>query len=218
MPVTTCDAVVVGAGPNGLVAANAPRRRRLGRRARRGAGRGRRGGAQRRERGAGLRHRPVQRLLPAGRGQPGDPRPRTSSSTASPGAMPPTWWPTPSPTAGAPCSAARRATPHPAWTAHHAGDGDAWLRMVAGWDRIRDPLLDALFTPFPPVRPGAAPAAALGSGRHPRPRPARPALGAPPGPGGVRQRGGAGRCSAATRCTATCPRTARAARCSAGCS
>lgn len=34
------------------------------------------------------------------------------------------------------------------------GDGDAWLRMVAGWDRVRDPLLDALFTPFPPVRPG----------------------------------------------------------------
>ena len=38
---------------------------------------------------------------------------------------------------------------------HHAGDGDAWLRMVAGWDRVRDPLLDALFTPFPPVRAGA---------------------------------------------------------------
>jgi phytoene dehydrogenase-like protein len=33
------------------------------------------------------------------------------------------------------------------------GDGDAWLRMVSGWDRIRDPFLDALFTPFPPVRP-----------------------------------------------------------------
>ncbi len=37
---------------------------------------------------------------------------------------------------------------------HHDGDGAAWLRMVAGWDRIRDPLLDALFTPFPPVRSG----------------------------------------------------------------
>jgi phytoene dehydrogenase-like protein len=31
------------------------------------------------------------------------------------------------------------------------GDGDAWLELVRGWDRIRDPLLDALFTPFPPV-------------------------------------------------------------------
>jgi len=38
---------------------------------------------------------------------------------------------------------------------HHRGDGEAWLRMVAGWDRVRDPLLDALFTPFPPVRSGA---------------------------------------------------------------
>lgn len=37
--------------------------------------------------------------------------------------------------------------------AEHAGDGDAWLRMVAGWDRVRDPLLDALFTPLPAARP-----------------------------------------------------------------
>ncbi|WP_377644873.1 phytoene desaturase family protein [Oryzobacter terrae] len=43
-----------------------------------------------------------------------------------------------------------------------AGDGEAWLRMVAGWDRIRDPLLDALFTPFPPVRAGARMARRLG--------------------------------------------------------
>jgi phytoene dehydrogenase-like protein len=35
-----------------------------------------------------------------------------------------------------------------------AGDGDAWLEMFAQWRRIRDPLLDALFTPFPPVRSG----------------------------------------------------------------
>jgi phytoene dehydrogenase-like protein len=33
------------------------------------------------------------------------------------------------------------------------GDGDAWLRMFAGWERVRGPVLDALFTPFPPVRP-----------------------------------------------------------------
>ncbi|WP_235950375.1 phytoene desaturase family protein [Phycicoccus flavus] len=38
--------------------------------------------------------------------------------------------------------------------AQAAGDGDAWLRMVAGWDAVRDPLLDLLFTPFPPVRAG----------------------------------------------------------------
>lgn len=35
--------------------------------------------------------------------------------------------------------------------AESPGDGAAWLELVHGWDRIRDPLLDALFTPFPPV-------------------------------------------------------------------
>ena len=43
-----------------------------------------------------------------------------------------------------------------------AGDGEAWLRMVAGWQRIRDPFLDALFTPFPPLRAGARMARRLG--------------------------------------------------------
>lgn len=32
------------------------------------------------------------------------------------------------------------------------GDGDAWLAMVDAWCRVRDPLLDALFTPIPPIR------------------------------------------------------------------
>jgi phytoene dehydrogenase-like protein len=36
------------------------------------------------------------------------------------------------------------------------GDGDAWAAMAADWQRIRDPLLDALFTPFPPVRSALA--------------------------------------------------------------
>jgi phytoene dehydrogenase-like protein len=35
------------------------------------------------------------------------------------------------------------------------GDGDAWLALFAQWQRLRDPLLQALFTPFPPVRSGA---------------------------------------------------------------
>lgn len=34
------------------------------------------------------------------------------------------------------------------------GDGAAWLELCESWQRIRDPLLDALFTPFPPVRSG----------------------------------------------------------------
>lgn len=33
-----------------------------------------------------------------------------------------------------------------------AGDGQAWLDLFEGWRRVRDPLLDALFTPFPPMR------------------------------------------------------------------
>ena len=35
------------------------------------------------------------------------------------------------------------------------GDGDAWRALAAEWDRLRDPLLEALLRPFPPVR-GAA--------------------------------------------------------------
>ena len=33
-----------------------------------------------------------------------------------------------------------------------AGDGAAWTELVAQWADLRDPLLDALFTPFPPIR------------------------------------------------------------------
>jgi phytoene dehydrogenase-like protein len=35
------------------------------------------------------------------------------------------------------------------------GDGDAWRRLYALWERLTPPLLDALFRPFPPV-PAAA--------------------------------------------------------------
>jgi phytoene dehydrogenase-like protein len=36
--------------------------------------------------------------------------------------------------------------------AEHPGDGDTWLRLVEHYRRIREPLLDALFSPFPPLR------------------------------------------------------------------
>lgn len=39
--------------------------------------------------------------------------------------------------------------------ADHPGDGDAWIRLFEHWLRIRDPMLDALFSPFPPVKAGA---------------------------------------------------------------
>lgn len=37
----------------------------------------------------------------------------------------------------------------------HPGDGDAWLDLCAEWDRIGDHIVKALLTPFPPVRAGA---------------------------------------------------------------
>jgi phytoene dehydrogenase-like protein len=44
------------------------------------------------------------------------------------------------------------------------GDGEAWRDVYARWQRIRDPLVDALFGgPFPPLRAGARLAGALRS-------------------------------------------------------
>jgi len=38
----------------------------------------------------------------------------------------------------------------------HPGDGEAWLAMVDEWRRLREPILRALFTPFPPLGAGVA--------------------------------------------------------------
>lgn len=43
-----------------------------------------------------------------------------------------------------------------------AGDGDRWLELFAQWTQVRDGLLDALFTPFPPIRAGLRLLQALG--------------------------------------------------------
>lgn len=43
-----------------------------------------------------------------------------------------------------------------------AGDGAAWRELVTAFRRIREPLLGALFTPFPPVRSAARLGARLG--------------------------------------------------------
>ena len=37
--------------------------------------------------------------------------------------------------------------------AAYPGDGEAWLELCGIWDRIGDQLVDGLLTPFPPVRP-----------------------------------------------------------------
>ena len=44
---------------------------------------------------------------------------------------------------------------------HHSGDGEAWLELCAEWDRIGPHLVGALLTPFPPVRHGLGTLAAL---------------------------------------------------------
>jgi phytoene dehydrogenase-like protein len=38
----------------------------------------------------------------------------------------------------------------------HAGDGQAWLDLCTTWDRVGDALVGAVTTPFPPVRSGAS--------------------------------------------------------------
>ena len=48
------------------------------------------------------------------------------------------------------------------------GDGDAWLELYDVWERIGDALLDAIVTPFPPVRAGARIAVGLGRGERAR--------------------------------------------------
>jgi phytoene dehydrogenase-like protein len=46
--------------------------------------------------------------------------------------------------------------------AFHQSDGDAWLRLTAQWERIGDRLIGVLLRPFPPVRSAAGLARALG--------------------------------------------------------
>ncbi len=43
-----------------------------------------------------------------------------------------------------------------------SGDGDRWRDVIADWQRAGGPFLDALFTPFPPIAPAARLARALG--------------------------------------------------------
>ena len=42
------------------------------------------------------------------------------------------------------------------------GDGDAWRGLYGKWERVGGPLIDALLSPFPPVRAGTRLAARLG--------------------------------------------------------
>ncbi|MEU1019178.1 NAD(P)/FAD-dependent oxidoreductase [Streptomyces sp. NPDC005898] len=44
------------------------------------------------------------------------------------------------------------------------GDGQGWERLYDLWERLREPLVDALFTPFPPVRSALSLAARVRAG------------------------------------------------------
>jgi phytoene dehydrogenase-like protein len=46
-----------------------------------------------------------------------------------------------------------------------AGDGDAWRGWVRRWQEVEQPALDALLRPFPPVRPALSMARRLGAAR-----------------------------------------------------
>ncbi|CAN5814677.1 NAD(P)/FAD-dependent oxidoreductase [soil metagenome] len=46
------------------------------------------------------------------------------------------------------------------------GDGDAWRALYRRWLAVAEPILDSLLRPFPPVRPGARLAAAIGGPRR----------------------------------------------------
>lgn len=47
--------------------------------------------------------------------------------------------------------------------ASHPGDGEAWLRLFSGWRRVKEPLLEALLRGWPPVGAGARLARVLGA-------------------------------------------------------
>ncbi|WP_409484231.1 phytoene desaturase family protein [Arsenicicoccus dermatophilus] len=51
--------------------------------------------------------------------------------------------------------------------AEHPGDGQTWLRMVHQWESIREPLLASLLTAWPPVRPIPALLAGIGAAQLP---------------------------------------------------
>ena len=64
------------------------------------------------------------------------------------------WWVTPTAhqTTMHRSSTAIRRAPPTSWNCAIRGDGAKWWRVVQLWDRIKGALLDALFSPFPPIR------------------------------------------------------------------
>ena len=157
------DAVVIGAGPNGLVAANLL------------ADRGWSVTVLEEQPEPGGAVRSAETLLPgfvtdlfSGFYPLAAVSPviatSTSNSMGCGGAVHRSCWPTPAPDGS--CAVISRDVDETAASldAFAAGDGNAWRRLYGLWTRLQDPLLGALFTPFPPVRHGLRLLARLGAG------------------------------------------------------
>ena len=211
------DAVVIGAGPNGLVAANALAdagwdvllveavRTRRGRRPQRHRHRSR------------VRHRPVQRVLPARRGQPGDPRPGPGAARPDLVHGRPTSWRTRCTTGAPRCFTRPRRTPRPGWRSSPGRRGRL-DRMFAGLAPHPRPAPRRPVHPDPSRRALRRQAARRGERRTPST--SRGSACCPVRRLGREEfRGEEARMllTRATRCTATSRRTPPAAPCSAGC-
>ncbi len=112
-----------------------------------------------------VRHRPVQRLLPARRRQPGHPRPPPRASTGSPGARAPDVLAHALPDGRAAVLRGSAADTAAGLDACAAGDGDAWLRMVGGLGPHPRPVARRPVHALPAGAPGDAAAATLGASR-----------------------------------------------------
>ena len=168
MPVT--DAVVIGSGPNGLVAANLL--------ADRGwevtvlEAQNAPGGAVRSDSEVhpGFVHDTFSLVLPAGGGLAHRPGPAPEGFGLH-------WEHAPA-VAGTPFLSGEWALMHrtpeataEALDAMSPGDGGAWLELCAGWQRIGDAVLRGILEPFPPVRAGLGIASQAAASGWPRLRP-----------------------------------------------
>ncbi len=217
MPVLTADAVVVGGGHHGLVAAALL------------ADAGwdvclleatdRVGGAVRSDAAAPRLHRgPVLGVLPALRRVAGPAGAGPGGARAALSHAPVVLAHPPRPDGeraallfrDREATAARLAEEHPR-------DGDAWLELCRQWDTVGEPVLRTLFTTFPPVRGPMALLRADRDGRGAAARPVPAAAGAADGRGAVRRARARGCCSRATPRTPTRRSTPRSAAPTAGC-
>ena len=133
----SADAVVVGAGHNGLVAANLLADAGWDVVVLEATARPRRRGPLRRGHRARLPQRPVQLVLPARVRLAGAARPRPRRATGCAGGTPRTCWPTCCPTVGPRCSTATRTRPRRRWRRSRRATASAGCDAYDDWLRGR---------------------------------------------------------------------------------